>query len=136
MNMTITLLALILLLAALVLVFRSKKESSTESKVAKPSTSSKSTEYHSVSIKTTATACKAAKDLDGKRFLSAESPVLPLPDCDVADCNCRFEHHADRRRPQDRRSPFAGSISETGVHRQEQRESRRDRRDDGHDDLL
>ena len=135
MGITISVLALILLLAVLVVLARRKDESSTTTKTARPKTSTASTEYHAVSVKLAANACEAAKDLDGQRFLSKDSPTLPLPDCDVADCGCRFEHHADRRRRQDRRSPFAGGIGDTGIHRQEQRESRDDRRDDSRDDL-
>ena len=42
--------------------------------------------------------CSAAAEINGKRFLSNEVPQLPLPDCDRAICNCRYELFADRRR--------------------------------------
>lgn len=42
--------------------------------------------------------CDAALEASGKRFLSSEVPQLPLPGCDRAICNCRYELFADRRR--------------------------------------
>ena len=42
--------------------------------------------------------CNSAREVVGKRFLSTEVPQLPLPDCDRAICNCRYELFADRRR--------------------------------------
>ncbi len=76
-----------------------------------------------MSIKVTGTACEAAREMTGRRFLSAAAPKLPLPDCDVLDCNCRFVHHKDRRSGKDRRSPFspAGFGGGTGKFQQDQR---------------
>ena len=91
------------------------------------------TRYHAVSIKYAPTACQAAKQLTGRRYLATAAPRLPLSACDVTDCQCRFVHHDDRRSGTDRRSPFAparGSITATGELRQEQREGRDRRRDD------
>lgn len=45
-----------------------------------------------------AIACPAARALDGKRFLGAEAPKLPLPDCTTDVCTCTFHHHPDRRK--------------------------------------
>jgi len=53
--------------------------------------------YHSVTIKSLRSACVTARAVNGIRFLSKEAPALPLEDCDVATCHCRYEHHADRR---------------------------------------
>lgn len=50
-----------------------------------------------VSIKPGPDACEAARALAGKRILAAETTALPLPDCTVSGCSCRFEHHEDRR---------------------------------------
>jgi len=88
-------------------------------------------EYHAVSIRFDAGACTAAQALDGQRFLSAEAPRLPLTECDVPECSCRFVHHADRRGKDDRRSPFApGGISAaSGRYEQERREGRERRHD-------
>jgi len=85
--------------------------------------------YHAVSIKYSSSACNAAKAMAGVRLLSTEAPRLPLPDCDAAECQCRFAHHPDRRSQRDRRSPFApsGFGGGTGSFAQERRE-KKDRR--------
>jgi hypothetical protein len=116
------------------LIIRTRQQSTS----AKPNpvrpASMESSEYHAVSIKFKDKACDAAKAMAGQRFLSAEAPILPLPECDVAECNCHFSHYKDRRARNDRRSPFASSISmdTTGRFTVEQRE-RKDRR---HDDDI
>jgi len=53
--------------------------------------------YHSVTIKSLRSSCVTARALKDIRFLSREAPALPLEDCDVATCSCRYEHHTDRR---------------------------------------
>ena len=55
------------------------------------------TEYHAVSIKLSGNACGAAREMEGRRFLSSAAPKLPLAECDVLECKCRFVHHQDRR---------------------------------------
>lgn len=93
----------------------------------------KSTEFHAVSIKITHGACDPARQMTGRRFLATAAPQLPLPECNVLDCECRFVHHADRRAGKDRRSPFApgGAAGVSGVYESEQRagKERRNRRD-------
>jgi len=59
--------------------------------------------FHGVSIRPTSGACRDVQDLAGKRFLPNEAPPLPLTNCDVAYCGCRYEHHQDRRAQIDRR---------------------------------
>ena len=95
------------------------------------------TAYHAVSIKFDANACEAAKAMSGRRFLSSAAPRLPLPECNVLDCRCRFAHHEDRRSGKDRRSPFAaaGFRGGSGSFDRERRQSAGRRRDDsGRDD--
>ena len=41
--------------------------------------------------------CTAAKALSGRRLLADEAPQLPMPDCDQASCQCRFQQYSDRR---------------------------------------
>jgi len=41
--------------------------------------------------------CEAAKAIAGQRFLSDELPMLPLRDCDVAECQCTYKRFEDRR---------------------------------------
>lgn len=54
--------------------------------------------------------CDAVKVIAGKRFLDVEKavPKLPLQECDVALCSCKYAHHDDRRvTHDDRRTPNA-----------------------------
>lgn len=54
--------------------------------------------FHGVSISYDwETVCDAAKELDGKRYLSNEVPQLPLPGCTAETCKCTYFHHDDRR---------------------------------------
>ena len=93
-----------------------------------------STAYHAVAIKAGPHACAAANEIAGTRYLSAEAPTLPLPDCNVVDCQCSFVHYKDRRTGKDRRSPFspAGSPATTGRFETERRagSDRRENSDD------
>lgn len=88
--------------------------------------------FHAVSLKYSENACTAAKEMTGRRFLSNAAPRLPLPDCDVLECRCKFVHHGDRRSSTNRRSPFSatGFGDGTGSFQQERR-SRPDRRKRG-----
>ena len=115
MNLPLTALMLAVLLAIWLFVRkRNKHRPQTRQPGRKPNTDQSA--YHAVSIKFDANACDAARALEGRRFLAAAAPRLPLPDCDVLECKCRFVHHQDRRAGTDRRSPFgAGSFgSRTG----------------------
>lgn len=96
----------------------------------RPANLSSTSEFHAVSIKFASGACSAAKSLEGKRFLSDAAPRIPLPECDVLECQCRFAHYADRRKRDNRRSPYrTGIAGETGTHQQERRRQA-DRRED------
>src|SRR5262249_13260690 len=45
-----------------------------------------------------AAGCAAARLLQGKRFLAAQAPRLPLADCSSPDsCTCLYKKYADRR---------------------------------------
>jgi hypothetical protein len=55
--------------------------------------------FHAVEILCGKDPCEAAKSLNGSRFLSSNSPLLPLPECDRRyGCQCRYRHHTDRRK--------------------------------------
>jgi hypothetical protein len=58
--------------------------------------------FHAVAVQPGLIACRAALKLAGDRFLSAEAPTLPLSDCDIAKCTCRYAHFEDRRHMQRR----------------------------------
>ncbi len=55
--------------------------------------------FHGVAIRTTSSfTCDAVTNLMGKRFLSEESPRLPLDQCtNPKECGCIYQHFDDRR---------------------------------------
>ena len=108
------LLAFIALLVAWLFLRSRQNSSDAKTNTARPA-DKKSTEYHAVSIKFSASACDAAKALGGQRFLASTAPTMPLPECTVEICDCHFAHHEDRRTTKDRRSPFASSTSSDGT---------------------
>ena len=59
--------------------------------------------YHAIGIAPGPGCCRAAADLEGSRFLCAEAPKIPLPECDARSCGCRYVHYEDRRAGTDRR---------------------------------
>ena len=134
--MSMQTMALVLVLLLLAWLFIRRRQAANKDK-SQPAarTSTKNTAYHAVSIKFTGNACTAAREMEGRRFLSTAAPRLPLPDCDVHDCSCRFAHHPDRRDKQDRRSPFGpgGFGGSTGKYAQEQREGKDRRQSDDED---
>jgi len=136
MNLPIMALILVFLLAMWLFV---RRRQAARTKDAQPATRSSSSNkaFHAVSISFPSNACNAAKEMDGRRFLSTAAPKLPLADCDVLECSCRFVHHEDRRTSKDRRSPFApsGYGTATGSFKQEQRKGK-DRRAETDEDLF
>ena len=123
--MDLPLLALLaVLLLAIWLFIRVRREADDDKPAPVSRSNPKNAAFHAVSIKMSGQACKAAQAMSGRRFLSTAAPKLPLPECDVLDCNCRFVHHKDRRTGKDRRSPFgpSGFGGATGRHEAEQRQ--------------
>lgn len=59
--------------------------------------------WHCVSVRPSRPACAAVLRLRDLRFLPAEAPIFPVSECDVPRCDCRYEHHADRRHRQRRK---------------------------------
>ena len=69
----------------------------------------RSTPWHAVSVTPGARPCQAASLLQGTRFLSADAPRLPLPECSLsASCMCAYRHHEDRRGQPRRRDDVMG----------------------------
>jgi len=134
--MNLPLLALlVVLLLAIWLFIRVRRETDTDQPAPASRSHAKNAAFHAVSIKMSGKACNAAQALSGRRFLSTAAPKLPLPECDVLDCNCRFVHHKDRRTGKDRRSPFgpSGFGGATGRHEAEQRQGPDRRQSDDED---
>jgi hypothetical protein len=66
--------------------------------------------YRAASIVFDVNACDALKAVGSRRFLDTERnlPVVPLPGCSVAKCNCKYAHYEDRRTSdEDQRLPSA-----------------------------
>lgn len=133
--MNLPTLALVLVLLLLIWLFIRRRAANEDKSKPAAKTRSKNSAYHAVSIKFTGNACTAAREMEGRRFLSTAAPRLPLPDCDVHDCSCRFAHHPDRRDKQDRRSPFGpgGFGGSTGKYTQEHRQGKDRRKSDDED---
>lgn len=95
--------ALLIILIAAFYIRRSRPgHSSEEERTGQVNLVDNSDAYHAVSIQTGDHACKAARSIEGLRFLSREAPRIPLPGCDAIDCSCRFAHYDDRRDVQSR----------------------------------
>ena len=131
---------LVLIAVLIVLIVMARRNKATTSKrpprPGRDELAKTGSQYHAVSLQFSNSACEAAKALEDKRFLSGVAPRIPLPECDVLECRCRFIHHDDRRRGADRRGAQSQSrIGDTGRHEKERRH-RGDRRDDDPEDFF
>ena len=80
--------------------------------------------FHAVSVIANAQGCAAAQALKNVRMLSADAPRLPLATCDHPDtCDCKFQHHDDRRA-----GPRRATETRKSASRQFVKHDRRDRR--------
>lgn len=68
--------------------------------------------YAAVSIHCSGTGCQAVSAIQGRRFLGAEAPGLPLADCSSPHCNCSYLHHDDRRHNKSARRLFVPPTGE------------------------
>ena len=85
--------------------------------------------WHAVSIAAGPMACHAIEGLRDKRFLSAEAPQLPLPECSAPwRCKCVYRHFADRR-ALPRRATDGGTAAIPRIG-EEKRQKKRGRRAD------
>ena len=135
----LVLVVLVLAAAILLLVKRPKadKSSATAAQAkravkAKASANRPFNRYKSTSIVFADTACDAVKAIGSRHFLDADRnvPKLPLADCTVSGCTCKYAHHDDRREiSEDRRHPsgLQAELYDRGgaVNRREKRRGRR-----------
>ena len=128
----VTMLFVLALLVSIWWLVRKRRKASDEAAKTQVRQTSANTQFHAVSIQFSGRACEAAKNMTGRRFLATAAPKIPLPDCDVLDCSCRFTHHKDRRAGRDRRSPFGpgGIGGATGAYESEHRDGSDRRQDD------
>ena len=68
--------------------------------------------------------CNAVSKLEGQVFLSRLSPRLPLDECDVGDCRCKYVHLEDRRSGGDRRAALGELDAYLPFNQSERRKSR------------
>jgi hypothetical protein len=137
MNMFVGIVLVVVLLLAYVFVHKPKAKTNERPATRRTASSTSGSEFHAVSLKYAASACDSAKAMEGRRFLSTAAPRIPLPDCDAAECKCRFVHHKDRRSGDDRRDTYGQGFGggTTGSYEKEQRK-RGERRDDPPDDVF
>ena len=87
--------------------------------------------HHAVVVVPGRHACNEAVALRGRRFLSREAPVLPLAGCGSAQCECRYEHHDDRRKGFRRARDLAVAIDGHDGEELRDRSKRGRRKDEG-----
>lgn len=92
---------------------------SSETALAKPS-------YRCVKIEAGTPACQHVQVLVAKPILVDNAPRLPLSDCNVAQCNCKFLRYDDRRSGEDRRISSAEAVANAKIYADKR--VRRDRR--------
>jgi hypothetical protein len=90
--------------------------------------------YSATAISFDDSACDAVREIGDRLFLDADrdTPLLPLPGCDAARCNCKYVHREDRREVgEDRRHPsgLQAELYDAGVNNN-RREKKQGRRDD------
>ena len=86
--------------------------------------------WHAVEILSPKTACPAAQDLKGKRFLSSQAPLFPLPQCTRSGaCGCVYRKYQDRR-AEDRREQDATAIRRAAIPSHDRRTKRGRRKSD------
>jgi len=83
--------------------------------------------YRAAEIKPTDLACDAAKQLAEVRFLLADVPHLPLPECTSTNCKCTYVRHKDRRDLSDDRRAYYSL--RTNLYTNEGNDERRKRTD-------
>ena len=82
----------------------------------------RNTVWHAVSVVATPKSCISARALGSQRFLSAQAPPVPLPDCSHPEsCPCAYKHHADRRSSSPRRFAELTGLRRSGYASQERR---------------
>ena len=82
--------------------------------------------FGAVEIRLRGISCKAARALEGQRFLAHQAPALPLPGCTAARCTCSFAKFSDRR-AEDRRLDYEASHASAFL--TTERRDQNDRRD-------
>ena len=124
-------------MAAVVLVLRSHLQSSGQQAASEAKKTSSvqnanpppKNPYRAISIVSRENSCAAVKAVGAKRFLveGGDVPQLPLSDCDVVKCSCKYAHHEDRRDDAGERRAM-GSPLKTQLYKQTGEKERREKR--------
>jgi hypothetical protein len=138
MGIAISIVLIVILIALVVMTRRDKVTTDRRTpRPSRPDLAKTGSLFHAVSIHFTDSACEAAKALEGQRILASTAPQIPLPECDVPDCKCRFSHHKDRRRGEDRRGRIPQNmLATTGGYTGKERRYRERRSDDDPEDFF
>jgi hypothetical protein len=128
MALLITILMLTVLGGFIIFKIRSNADPSWSSADTSRRVDASTSAFHAVSINMDASPCPAIREYEGRRLLSNEAPMLPLPDCDQRHCNCRFEHYKDRRTGKNRRDDVVTIARISSGESIQERRSWRDRR--------
>ena len=91
-----------------------------------PTATPKKSQWSAVSLVPGTKCCTAVKAAARRRWLSPVAPRFPLPGCDMKTCECRYQHHADRRAAPRRRADRDALPRQ--YEGKERRATRRDRR--------
>lgn len=98
----ISLAVALLIFAAIIVAIRKWRRDSTQTT---HSADAKVKTYAAVGIRYNLLACKSVQKYYGQRYLAQDAPALPVPNCNVRPCPCRYVHFADRR-SEDRRTEY------------------------------
>jgi hypothetical protein len=71
-----------------------------------------SNNFHGISIHPCSHPCNKVCSMGKVRFLSDESPNLPIDGCSNQQCTCTYIHHQDRRLNKDRRLKFLNDFTD------------------------
>jgi len=133
-------LIVVFLVIAMVLFLKSRSRSAQQRKAARKSKSKKSSSanestatgskaFTAVTVVPCPGACEAVLGFGEHRFLTAEAPILPLSDCGLSSCTCKYVYYDDRRDvSEERRQPYSIRTdlhSTTGEKEKRQRAGRR-----------
>ena len=71
-----------------------------------------SNNFHGVSIHPCSHPCKQVCSMNKVRFLSDDTPSLPIDGCGNQQCTCTYMHHQDRRFNTERRFKILNGFDE------------------------
>ena len=87
--------------------FRADRDPSIRGKSRRTAANRPTGPYQAVSIKHAGCACSGVREYTGKRFLTSEAPLVPIPGCEADQCKCRYVRHKDRRMADERRHIYS-----------------------------